>query len=37
MYIVVERVDPKLENSDETFSFRKQCKYANLLQKKALE
>jgi len=29
--ILVEIVDSRLENSDETFSFRKQCSYTNLL------
>jgi len=31
MSILVKIVDSKLENSDETFSFRKQCNYTNLL------
>jgi len=31
MSILVKVVDSRLENSDETFSFRKQCNYTNLL------
>jgi len=31
MSILVEIVDSRLENTDETSSFRKQCNYANML------